>query len=106
VECEEGCETGDNGCVRSACANHDDGEYVDINERPVSSHGVREVGVFIANELCDVREVVVGAIFSFPYLHVFNREMATLDVRVSDVHGFEDLDEVRFVSKWSQRGGI
>jgi hypothetical protein len=106
VECEEGCENGDDGCVRSACATRDDGEYVDINERRVSSHGVRDVGVFIANELCNVREIVVGAIFSFPCIHVVNRGMATLDVRVSDVHGFEDLDEIGFVSKWSQRGGI
>jgi hypothetical protein len=51
-----------------------------------------------------VREVIVGVVLQFPYLHLFTREVATSGVWVPDEHGFEEADEVGFVSGGSVQG--
>jgi hypothetical protein len=60
-------------------------------------------GVFIAKQLCSVGEVVVLAIFPFPYLKFFNREVTSSAVCVSDDSRFNESDEVEFVFRGSQR---
>jgi hypothetical protein len=90
--------------VRCTCAAHGYGKNVDLGTRPMLPNGIGEGGVIIANQLCGVREVVVCAVFSFPYLNLFNRGVTSTAVRTSDESRFEDPDEVRFM--WgSQYGG-
>jgi hypothetical protein len=55
-------------------------------------------GVFVANQLRYDGEVVVRAVFSFPYLNLFSRRISSSAVRVSSEFRFEESDEVRFVS--------
>jgi hypothetical protein len=71
AECEEGYEAVDSGCMRGACAVHDDGDDVDFGTWQLSSEGVCELGVFITNKLCGVREVEVSAVFPFSNLNFF-----------------------------------
>jgi hypothetical protein len=59
-------------CVRCKCAARDYGKNVDLGTRPLLSSGIGEGGVFIANQLCGVGEVVVCAVCSFPYLNLFS----------------------------------
>jgi hypothetical protein len=49
--------TGYCGCVRCAFAAHDYGNNVDLGTRPGLSNSIDEGGVFIASQLCGVREV-------------------------------------------------
>jgi hypothetical protein len=55
-------------------------------------------GVFIANQLCGVGEVVVRAVFPFPYLIFSNGGVKFTAVRMSDESMFYEPDEVGFVS--------
>jgi hypothetical protein len=71
----------------------------------VGSGGVGKRGVFISDKLRGVRETTMCATLPFPYLNLFNRGVATSGVRVTDELGFEEVDEVGFVSVGSERGG-
>jgi hypothetical protein len=52
----------------------------------------------MSDKFCGVREVIVNAIHPFLYLDPFNRGVAKSGVRVTDEHGYEEANEVRFVS--------
>jgi hypothetical protein len=67
----------------------------------VSADGIGEGGVFVANHLCCVREVVVCAVLPFPYVNLFNQGASAATVCVTDVSRFEDADKVRFVCRGS-----
>ena len=69
---EERGETCDGGRVRCARAAHDDGEDVDYGSWPVVADGICEGCVFVSNQVGCVGEVVVSAVFPFPYLNLFN----------------------------------
>jgi hypothetical protein len=69
------------------------------------ANGIGEGGVFIANHLSGLGEVVVRAVFPFPYLNLFDRGVTSAAVCVSDESRFEKPDEVGFVCRGSQRGG-
>jgi hypothetical protein len=69
------------------------------------ANGIGEGSVFIANHLCGVGEVVVRAVFPFPYLNLFHRGVSSSAVGVTDESRFEKPDEVGFVYRGSQRGG-
>jgi hypothetical protein len=62
-------------------------------------------GVFIADHLCGVGEVIVCAVYLFPYPNRFTRGVASAAVRMSDEYRFEKSDEVGFVCGGSQRWG-
>jgi hypothetical protein len=66
-------------------------------------NSVGEESVFIANVLCFVGEVVVIAIFPFPYLKLFNRGVTSSAVRMSNESSFEESNEVKFVSDGTKR---
>jgi hypothetical protein len=66
--------------------------------------GIGEGGVFGANQLSCVGEVVVRALLPFPYLNLFNRGVSAATVCVTDVSRFEESDKVGFVCRGSQRG--
>jgi hypothetical protein len=67
---------------------------------PMSSNGIGERGVVIAKQLCGVGEVVVSALFPFPYLDLFNSGVTSIAVRMPDESRFEEPDEVGFVCGW------
>jgi hypothetical protein len=71
TEGKKRCEAGNHGRVRGAGATHDDGEDINLSTGPVLAEGVCEESVFVADELCSVLEIVVGAIFQFPDLNIF-----------------------------------
>jgi hypothetical protein len=54
--------------------------------------------VFIADKLCNMGEVVVRAIFPFPYMNLFNRGVTSSAVCVSDESRFKESDEVGYSS--------
>jgi hypothetical protein len=54
VECEEGGEARDNGCVGVAGTTHDDEKDVYLSTRPMASEGVGKEGVFISDIRCVV----------------------------------------------------
>jgi hypothetical protein len=85
--------------VRCSSSAHAYGENIDIGTWLVLAKGIGERGVFIANHVCGVGEVVVCAILPFPYLSLFNRGVSSSAVGVSDESRFEKPDEVRFVSR-------
>jgi hypothetical protein len=98
VEGEEGGEAGNCGCVRCTCAAHENGTDVDLGTRLVLTNGIGEGGgVLIANQRCCVGEVVVCAIFPYPYLNLFNGGVASTAVRMSDDSRFEEPDKEGFV---------
>jgi hypothetical protein len=68
AEGEEGGETVNGGRVRCACSAHDYRKNVDFGTLLVLSSGIGKGVVSIANHLCGVGEVVVCAVFPFPYL--------------------------------------
>jgi hypothetical protein len=68
AECEDGGKASDGGCVGGADASHGDGEDVDFNTGPVVAESIGERGVFVADELCGEREVIVCAVLPFTYL--------------------------------------
>jgi hypothetical protein len=69
-EGEKGGEVGNGGCVGCARTTHDDGKNVDFSNRPVLADGIGEGGIlFLANHMCGVGDVVVSAIFPFPYMN-------------------------------------
>jgi hypothetical protein len=73
VEGEKGGDTDFCGCVRCTCAAHDYGKNIDLGTRSELSNGIGEGGVFTANQLCAVGEVVISPLFPFPYyLNLFN----------------------------------
>jgi hypothetical protein len=53
-------------------AAHDDGEDVGIITLPLTPKRVGYWCVFVADELCGVREVNIGAIFQLPNLNLSN----------------------------------
>jgi hypothetical protein len=61
VECEEGGEASDGGCVGGANTAHDEGEDVNFSTWPVTAESVGQRAVFVADGLCGVREVSVCA---------------------------------------------
>jgi hypothetical protein len=71
-ESEKGGEIGYCGCLRCTCAAHDYGKNTDLGTWRVLSNGIGEGGLFIANQLCGVGEVVLCAILPFPCLNLFN----------------------------------
>ena len=97
AEGEERCETCDGGGVRCARAAHDYGEDVDFGTWPVLADGIGEEGVFGADHLSCVGEVVVRAVLPFPHLNLFNRGVSATTVCVPDVSRFEESDKVGFV---------
>jgi hypothetical protein len=72
AEGEKGGETGNYGCVRCTYVAHDFGKNVDLGNWLVLSKGIGEGVVFIVNQLCGVGEVVLYAVFLFPYPNLFN----------------------------------
>jgi hypothetical protein len=60
----------------------------------VLADGIGEGGVFDANNLSCVGEVVVRTILLFPYLNLFNRGVSAAAVCVTDVSRFEEADVV------------
>jgi hypothetical protein len=60
----------------------------------VLSNGIGEGGIIIANRVCVVGEVVVCAVFPFPYPNLFNRGVTSSAVRVPDESRFKESDEV------------
>jgi hypothetical protein len=59
--------------VRCTRAAHDEGKDVDFSTWPMLEDDIGEGGVYGANHLRCVREVVVRAILPFPYEDLFNR---------------------------------
>jgi hypothetical protein len=99
---EKGGGVGNYGSVRCACAAHDYGKNVDCGTRPLLANCIGEGDICVANHLCVVGEVVVCAVFPFPYLNIFNRGVPSAFVRVSDESRFEKPDEVGFVCRGSE----
>jgi hypothetical protein len=62
-------------------------------------------GVFVADELCSVREASIDAVFAFHILNLSNGEVTALVVRVSYEYGFEETNEVRSVGGGLSEGG-
>jgi hypothetical protein len=83
--------------VRCDCAARDDGTNVDYFTWPLPADGIGDGGVFVANPLSCVGEVVVRVILPFPYLNLFNREKSAATVCVTDVSRFEESDKFGFV---------
>jgi hypothetical protein len=90
------------GCARAA---HDDGRNVDFSTRQVSANGIGERGIFVANPMCGVGEIVLRAIYPFPYLYLFYRGVPSASVRAADKFRFEEPEEVGFVCRGSQHRG-
>jgi hypothetical protein len=55
--------------------------------------GIGEGGVFVANQVSCVGEVLVLGVLPFPYLDLFNRGVSAAAVCVTDVSRFEESDE-------------
>jgi hypothetical protein len=91
--------------VRCTCAAHDYGKNIDFGTWVVSANGIGDGGVFMANRLCSVGEVVVRAVRPFPYLNNLNRQVSSSAVCVSNVSRIEKHDEVGFVCWGSNREG-
>jgi hypothetical protein len=70
----------------------------------VTWESVGHRGVFVADELCGVREVSIGAFFNFQFESCYNWGVAALVVRVSDEYEFGEADEVGFVGEWFEQG--
>jgi hypothetical protein len=60
--------------VRCACAAPDYGKNVYFGIRPVLANSIGDGGIFVANHLCGVGEVMVRAVFPFPYLDILIEE--------------------------------
>jgi hypothetical protein len=69
--------------VRSTCAAHDDGEDVNYGAMPLLTYGIGEGSVFGTTQMGCVGGLVVRAVFPFPYLNLFNREVPVATVRVA-----------------------
>jgi hypothetical protein len=88
--------------VRCNCAARDYGKSVDPAPSQRCRMALANGGVFIVNRLCGVGEVVVGAVFPFPYLNLCNGGVTSTAVCMSNESRFEEPDEVSFVSGGSQ----
>jgi hypothetical protein len=63
AEGEKGGKAGNGRRVGCARATHDYGKNVDFIIRPLLANGMGEGGIFVANHVCGVGEVVVRANF-------------------------------------------
>jgi hypothetical protein len=91
--------------VRCTRAAHDDGNDVDLCTWQVSADGIGERGVFDANHVSCVGEIVVRAVLPFSYLNLISRRVSAATVCVTDIARFGEADKVGFVRRGSQRGG-
>jgi hypothetical protein len=105
AEGEKGGETSNGRCVACARATPAYGKNGNFSTRHVQANGIGEGGIFVVNYVCGVGEVVVSAIFLFPYLNMFDRGVPSASARVTDESRFEEPDEVGFVCWGSQHRG-
>jgi hypothetical protein len=86
---EKGGETRNGGSLRCAGGAHDYGKDVDFGTWSVASNGIGEGGVFFADQVSCVGEIVVCALSPFPYLNLFNRGVTSAAVCVTGESMFE-----------------
>jgi hypothetical protein len=71
------------------------------------ANGVGEGGIFVANQLSCVGNIVVSATFLIHYLNLFDRAVPSASVRVAYKSSFEEPCEVGFLFRGlNTEGGI